>query len=374
MIDTRKLYRLPWTLEHNANGWIEPTTHCQLKCPFCYRGAHLDGFRPEHMPLAAAKREADELIRLRRVGTITIAGGDPLLYPDLIELIDHIRSRDVEVMVLTNGIALDQRMLETLKEHGTVRVVIHIDKHQGRPGIHTEAAANVLRHSFCELARKVGGITIGFIQPIRWEDLDDLEVMIPFFKDNADVVDLVTFNRLLTVEKGTTDPRALDAAALFERFRQIYGLEYAAYLGKTHSTDIGWVLGMAVFSGKHFLGCVDKDAFRYFQEREVRRTGKFPYTTRSGLTTSLLSRVPFNRSLRNISWRYLRQRASNGTINGDGHSLHVQRVLLVNPPQRLPDGELDRCKGCPDAMLYKGKLVPSCWLENIKNGQMVLAM
>ncbi len=375
MIDKEKLYLLPWTRDLNANGWIEPTTHCQLKCPFCYRGADLDGHRPEHMDLADVKKDVDDLIRLRRVGTITIAGGDALLYPSLVELIEYIRSRDVEVMVLTNGIALDEPMLETLKKAGAVRIVIHVDKHQARPGVDTEERANRIRGSFCELFRRVGGIALGFIQPIRYEDLDDLEVLIPFFKENSDVIDLVTFNRLLPVENHSSPPaRNYDERDLFERFRDIYGLEYNAYLGKTHSSEIAWLFALVVYSGKHVLGCVDGRAFQIYQERCFRKTGRYVYSAQeSPLPPGLVSYIPFNRSLRNLAFRYFQSKVGlNGTREGAG-KIHIQRILLINPPRRLPSGELDRCKGCPDAMMYGGKLIPSCWLEQVRKGEDVEA-
>jgi hypothetical protein len=366
MIDTRDLYKLPWTREDNPNGWIEPTTHCQLKCPFCYRGADQDGFVGVHQRLNDVKNEIDELILRRRVHTVTIAGGEPLMYPHLDETIGYIRSKDVEVMILTNGVRLDEAMVRRLKGRGVKRIVVHIDKHQGRPGITTEEEANVLRQEHCDTFRKVGGIALGFIQPISVEDIDDLEVLLPFFKRNADVVDLVTLNRLRPLDFDEySDDEILQARTLFERVKEIYGLEqYSAYLGKTRSDEIAWLFGLGVFSGGHF------------QEYNYRRTGRHVYCTNEPLMKAhrLYSYIPFNRSLRKIAYRHLTSNGRNGHgVNGNGNGngngkVTKQYILLINTPRRLEDGGYDMCKGCPDAILHEGKLVPSCMLELIKDG------
>jgi hypothetical protein len=372
MVDRNRLYELPWTRDNNPNGWIEPTTYCQLKCPLCFRGVDLEGHRPTHVPLADVKREIDDLIRLRRVSTVTIAGGDPLLYPQLDEMIDYIRSKGVEAMILTNGIDLDEAMLRRLKARSVARIVIHIDRHQGRPGIASELQTIPLRRSFCDLFRKVGGVSLGFIQPVGFEDLDDLDVLLPFYKENADVVDLVTFNRMQPVVDFDALPedRVLSGPELFERVRKVYGLEYGACLGKTHSDEISWLFGQAIFAGTTYLGSLDKGAFRIFQENHYRKTGQYLHCSRERhLSLRVLLRLPFNRSLRTIALRRLATRDGSA----GGRKLNRQLVLIVNTPTRLPNGELDRCRGCPDAMLYEGRLVPSCVLEQVKAGDMVEA-
>ena len=367
MIDTRQLYRLPWTRERNPNGWIEPTTYCQLKCPFCYRGVDLDGHHPVHMDVRQVKAEIDELIRLRDVGTISIAGGEPLLYPHLGETIDHVRSKGREVMILTNGLRLDEARLRSLKEREVARIVIHIDKHQLRKGIDTEERANALRQTFCDLFRKVGGVSLGFIQPLGPDDLADLDEQIRFYKRNADVIDLVTFNRLQPVDADRLPPdKLLTSSQLFARVAQLYGLEYAAFLPKTHSDEISWLFGQAIFDRGEMIGSLDADAFRFFQEDHRRRTGRYLHCTReSHLRTGLLGYAPFNRSLRRILWRVL---ASWGRAR-----IQTQLILIINTPKKLADGVYDMCRGCPDAMLYRGQLVPSCVLELVKAGEPLLA-
>jgi len=361
MLDTGALHHLPWKLDNNPNGWIEPTTECQLKCPFCYRGADQDGFVGVHTPVEVVKRDIDALVEQRKVATISIAGGEPLMYPNLLEIVDYIRERDVEVMILTNGILLDEAMLRNLKAHSVARVMVHIDKHQGRAGITTEAEANRLREKFCKLFRKVGGISLGFIQPLGPDDLDDLDDLIPFFKANADVVDLITFNRLQPIATdGLSEDYIFEGRTLYERVRSTYGLEWGAYLRKTHSEDVSWLFGQAVFAGTECRGSLDREAFKFFQDEHYKKTGQYLHCARERhMGPKVWAYVPFNRSLRRIVTKYLVRKDRKAKLN---HQL----ILIVNTPTRLADGDYDRCEGCPDAMFYDGKLVPSCLLEIVK--------
>ena len=70
MEDLKKgLYKLPFSKHNNPNGWIEPTTFCQLKCPHCYRGADKDNFKPTHRDIKEVLSEVDELIKIRNIQT-----------------------------------------------------------------------------------------------------------------------------------------------------------------------------------------------------------------------------------------------------------------------------------------------------------------
>ena len=78
------LYKLPWLKKNNPNGWIEPTTYCQLACPGCYRGLAFSNPVRIHEDIIKLKKDIDTLIKIRKIKILTIAGGEPLLrLPDL---------------------------------------------------------------------------------------------------------------------------------------------------------------------------------------------------------------------------------------------------------------------------------------------------
>ena len=81
-IDHRQLYRLPWSLPDNAIAWLEPTKKCNLSCLGCYRENDPRG----HKTLDEVRHDLDVFARFRTVDGVSIAGGDPLVHPEIVEI------------------------------------------------------------------------------------------------------------------------------------------------------------------------------------------------------------------------------------------------------------------------------------------------
>src|SRR3979411_853663 len=73
--------------DHPILAHIIPTRRCNLSCTYC--NEYDDFSKP--VPTEEMKRRIDHLGRLR-TSIISFSGGEPLLHPDLDELIGHIRS------------------------------------------------------------------------------------------------------------------------------------------------------------------------------------------------------------------------------------------------------------------------------------------
>jgi uncharacterized protein len=119
------------------------TTRCQLRCRYCYMSA---GETPEidldERAFAAAARN----LGLGPGAEVQIAGGEPLLVPDLVENIAaHARSLGVtRLAVQTNGIAIDERFVALVKRH-RLAVGVSLD---GPPAVNDRVrgrSAEVLR-------------------------------------------------------------------------------------------------------------------------------------------------------------------------------------------------------------------------------------
>ena len=181
-IDRKKLFKLPFSKNNNPNGWIELTTFCQLKCPHCYRKVGKGALEKTHRDLNSLFFEIDELVKIRNINILSIAGGEPLLYPYLDDVIKYAVSKNLMTMIYTNGILLNKERLSLFKKLGVTRIMIHIDKYQDREGVVSEVEANKLRARYCDLFREVGGVSLGFIMPISEDNFQDLDVLISFFK------------------------------------------------------------------------------------------------------------------------------------------------------------------------------------------------
>lgn len=103
------------------------TYQCNLKCVFCYAGCQCrkknadEGAAAEKDGVADAERLKYLLERIRsdaKVPSVSFTGGEPLLHPQLPELIRHARSLGLRVNLITNGTLCDAAMIQRLLEAG----------------------------------------------------------------------------------------------------------------------------------------------------------------------------------------------------------------------------------------------------------------
>jgi hypothetical protein len=45
--------------------------------------------------------------------------------------------------------------------------------------------------------------------------------------------------------------------------------------------------------------------------------------------------------------------------------LYFQSVVIIQPIDMMPDGEMNMCDGCPDITVHNGQLVWSCRLDEL---------
>src|SRR6266705_1431639 len=102
---------------------IIPTRRCNLACTYC------NEFDDFSQPVAAEEMKK-RLDILADMGTsiITISGGEPLLHPELDEIIGHIRRRGMIAGMITNGFLLTKERIEQLNRAGLEPLQISNDK------------------------------------------------------------------------------------------------------------------------------------------------------------------------------------------------------------------------------------------------------
>src|SRR5512140_3295805 len=100
-IDHLKLYRLPWSLTDNPIAWLEPTQQCNLACDGCYRQNV-----KAHKSIDEVQSELDTFARLRNFDGVSIAGGDPTLHPNVVEIVRRVTAMGRKPIINTNGLGL----------------------------------------------------------------------------------------------------------------------------------------------------------------------------------------------------------------------------------------------------------------------------
>ena len=391
VVDHRELYRLPWTLPDNAIAWLEPTSQCNLSCDGCYR----ENLTSSHKPLEIVRNEIDTFAKLRNSDGISIAGGDPLMHPQIIDIVKEVAAREMKPIINTNGLALTEEFLRELKKAGVYGFTFHIDSKQNRPGwkSQNEIELNDLRLYYAEMLAEVGGISCSFNSTVYEDTIQYVPEMVDWAAKHIDIVHVMVFiafrqvvpqipmdwyaggtkidmDRLVysTVEQRRVDIMSTDVVQ--EIRRHFPDFNPCAYLNGTEKPDsFKWLLSTRVGSKERIFGYMGSKFIEFVQAYHHFRNGKYlayedPSVLkagRSGLTAASI----LDRGARKAYGRFLLSVLKN-PLNLFKR-VYFQSIMIIQPIDFLEDGGQNMCDGCPDITVLDGKLVWSCRLEEPKH-------
>lgn len=108
--------------DHPILAHIIPIRRCNLSCTYC--NEYDDYSKP-----VAAEVVKQRLDHLADLGTsiVTMSGGEPILHPDLDDLIGHVRKRGMIAGMITNGYLLTAERIQRLNRAGLDHMQISID-------------------------------------------------------------------------------------------------------------------------------------------------------------------------------------------------------------------------------------------------------
>lgn len=385
-LDKREMYRMPWTLTDNPIGWLEVTDICNIKCKGCYRST-LAG----HRDLEELKAEIRAFKNRRNCDGISIAGGEPLLHPNIMEIVSYIEQQGMKAVLLSNALALDTPTIKELKRAGLRFLSLHVDQWQTRKGWtgNNEVELLDLRQQIADRIDAVGGFHLTFGCTVYNENLQYVPDIAAWGQRNAGKVDglvFITFRSIPTtddLEYETAEQKVegvdqeltyttadlseiqIDADEVWNRLReQDPAFHSGGYLGGTvRHSSFKWIITGRVLSKNRVYGYSGPRTLEMLQALNHAVNGTYPaYMDRSRIGPLVFSTGVFDRYMRRGALEYLRDIAARPRRLLD--PVYVQSIVIVQAPDLLPDGSCDMCDGCPDMTWYKGELVRSCrWDE-----------
>ena len=86
---------------------------CNFKCRQCF-----SKFGTEKLlPVKDWEKIVDNCIAGADVTEFNIAGGEPMLYPGLVELVKYIRNKGVKISLITNGSLMDEELCRAVRDN-----------------------------------------------------------------------------------------------------------------------------------------------------------------------------------------------------------------------------------------------------------------
>ncbi len=381
-----ELYRLPWSMNDNPIAWLEITDICNIYCEGCYR-QHLTG----HKPLEQIKEEILFFKKWRNPDNVSIAGGEPLIHPQIVEIVAFIAQNGLKPIILTNAMALTPGMLRELKRAGLAGFTIHIDSHQNRPRWKgkTEAELNELRQHCADMIASERDVYVVFNSTVYPSTYDQIPDVVRWGQANFDRVHGLVF---ITYRTATTDAHeARDAAdrqvdlsklsytrdsfdetfvtgpEIHERIRECCP-EYSAagYLGGSILHDsYKWLAGAVIGSPGKIYGAVGKQTMEVAQAGHHALHGTYlAYLSQARIGAKVFLLSPWDKSVRRAARNWLGDlvRRPGQLFRG----VSVQSIGIIQAPDLLPDGRADMCDSCPDMTVWDGKLINSCRMDEYR--------
>jgi hypothetical protein len=387
------LYRLPWSMNDNPIGWVEVTDICNIQCKGCYRLVMGEG----HKPLQQLKDEIQFLKKWRNCDNITLAGGEPILHPDILELISFISGLNMKSMILSNGFAITDKLLRDLKKAGLTGLSFHIDSTQTRPEfkkqkLESEMQLNDLRLSLGKMMRKVGlyahfGITVTkrsyteVPQFIQWA-MDNMKLIngisliiyrgLPItdgieYYNNGKKEDVSLESLGYTIDSSELDEVGITAQDVYAKIKEsIPDYDATAYLGGTINHDtFKWLVGNIIVNSKgKTFGAYGKKTVEWVQTMYHLFNGTYLVYPKKRIGKKMFLMSFLDRSVRKAFVKFMKYAIINPLrffypINAFG-------IGIVQAPDILPDGRIEMCDDCPDMCVYEGKLVNSCRLDECR--------
>ncbi|MHC4509219.1 MAG: radical SAM protein [Planctomycetota bacterium] len=176
------------------------TRACNLKCVHCYNDSGACKADDE-LATDEAKGILDDLVQFG-VPSVLFSGGEPLMRPDLFELIGYAVERGVRAVISTNGTLITTEMAKRIKDHGVSYVGISLDgigpvndKFRGVAGAFERAVAGIKN---CQEA----GVRIGLRLTLTGKNVQDLESLFDFFE--AEHIERACFYHFVPSGRGGT--------------------------------------------------------------------------------------------------------------------------------------------------------------------------
>jgi hopanoid biosynthesis associated radical SAM protein HpnH len=101
---------------------LEPLFQCNLACSFCGKIQYPEHILKKRMPVDTALAAIDEC----GAPMVSIAGGEPLVHPEVHVMVEELMKRKKFVFLCTNGILMKQRM-DRFKPSPYFTWVVHLD-------------------------------------------------------------------------------------------------------------------------------------------------------------------------------------------------------------------------------------------------------
>ena len=154
---------------------LDLTSACNFSCPFCVDSKLINAGKS--LTLEEVKKTVDTLHSHGLLSVILIGGGEPTLHGDFGEIVRYIKSKNLQIGIVTNGSRLEkiEAVVEALKEKDWIRISIDAAGEEVFQDLHmpkTRVTLNGVLEKARRVKRKNPAVSLGYSFVIVWEDVE----------------------------------------------------------------------------------------------------------------------------------------------------------------------------------------------------------
>ena len=350
------MMRLPWYGKTVPHGVLDILRGCNCRCAACYNAAR----EVECKTLERLKEELAVLRAHRNLKAVSLSGGEPLMHPQVLDIVRWLTDEGLVAASLTNGILFTDEMAAKLADAGLRMISLHIQNGQSRADVRNGDFRGLLREKG-EIARR-HGIFPAMVETVRADDHDGFCEIARFFRETpAFEYALVTvagdFAEIRSDVAHPDVPVETMLAAL-----DAEGFSPAVFVGGRYRREVPrWYIFQSVQAidrnGREMAwnrtrpGLVER-AFLWGYALLCRKSLHWVPTTSAKLKARLVVNGLAGGRLSTFFF------ALRAIVRG--WSVLEKHIIVQLPPHSLGDGRIECCDNCPDATVRNGRLHPVC--------------
>lgn len=351
------MMRLPWHGKTVPHAVLDILRGCNCRCQDCYNADHAHVYKS----LPQLKAELDAIRPLRNLTTVSLSGGEPLLHPQILEIVRWLHDQEhLKVASLTNGILLNEKLAAQLAEAGLGLISLHIQKGQRRPDAE-DATIDALRREKADLARR-HGLFPALVETIAADDAEEFQHHAQFFREtNAFEYSLVTLAGKFGEINGREARPDIDCSTFLRVFGAC-GFHPTVFVGGRIQRSVPrWYIFQSVEAldgeGRERAwnetrpGLVER-AFLWGYALFCRRSLHWVTSTSAQLKVRLL--------INGLTGGHLSTFFFALKAICRGWKVIEKHIIVQLPPHSLGNGQIEFCEDCPDATARNGRLSPLC--------------
>lgn len=208
---------------------IEFNQSCNFSCIYCYALSN-----PPRLDELSKEEFCDVIHQAKELGArkIIILGGEPMLYPHIMEMIGYIRSLEMEIELFTNGTNITQPVAQELFDNG-VRTVLKMntfdenlqDTLSGHKGSYLQIQEALKNLKLAGYPSKENPLGVSSI--ICQQNIDELPRLWEWLRDQ----NILPYFEMMTPQGGAKENSMLelDSNAIEDFFKQLSIIDKTKY-------------------------------------------------------------------------------------------------------------------------------------------------